>query len=88
MLTTKVGQLESALNGANKKIDLLEAFTRADNLVIVELLAVNFAAAASTHATDSTSTSESSIATEQAVIKKCWNKLNVPISTSDISIPH
>ena len=53
-LTSKVGQLESALNGANKKIDLLEAYTRADNLVIVGLPAVNFADAVSTHATDST----------------------------------
>ena len=65
MLTTKVGLLESALNGATKKIDLLEAFNRADNLVIVGKPATNFSDAVSTHTTDSTSTSELNIATEQ-----------------------
>ena len=55
-LTTKVGQLESALNGANKKIGSEEAYIRTDSLVIVGLPAVNFADAASTHDTDSTST--------------------------------
>ena len=83
-----MGQLESALNESNKKIDLLEVYNRADNLIIVGLPVVNFATAASTHATDLTSTSESSIAAEQAVTQLCRDRLNAPISTSDISIAH
>ena len=83
-----MGQLESAFNGANKKIDLLEAYTRADNLVVGGLPGVNISDAASANATDSTSTSESSITTEQAAIQLCRNKLNGPISASDISIAH
>ena len=42
-LTTKVTQPESDLISADKKIDALEAYTRADNLIIVGLPSTNYA---------------------------------------------
>ena len=46
ILTTKVTQLESDLISADKKIDALEAYTRADNLIIVGLPSTNYVDAA------------------------------------------
>ena len=80
-------QLESDLISANKKIDALKAYTRADNLIIFGLPSTSYADAASTDG-DHTSDAESSIATGKAVLDFCQNKLDIPIATQDISIEH
>ena len=82
-LTTKVTQLESDLISADKKI---EAYARADNLIIVGLPSTSYADAASAGGSDHTSNAESSVATEKAVLDFCQNKLDSPIATQDISI--
>ena len=87
-LTTKVTQLEFALDGANSKIDALKAYTKAGNLIIVGLPSICYADAASADGRDITSNADSSVATEKAVLEFCDNKLNIPITTQDISIAH
>ena len=81
-------QLESDLIGANKKIDALEAYTRADHPIIVGLPSTSYADAASADGSDLTSNAESSVAMEKAVLNFCQNKLDIPIVTQDISIAH
>ena len=85
-LTTKVTQLESDLISADKTIDALEAYARADNLIIVGLPSTSYADVASAGGSDHTSNAESSVATEKAVLDFCQNKLDSPIATQDISI--
>lgn len=87
-LITKVMNFEHALTGANKKIDALEAYTRADNLIVVGLPATNFADAASADGNDLTSSAASSIVIEKAILDLCQNKLKIPIVTQDIWIAH
>ena len=87
-LTTNVTRLESDLISADKKIDALKAYTRADNLIIVGLPSTTFADAASAEGSDHTSNAESSVATEKAVLEFCQNKLDISIVTQDISIAH
>ena len=87
-LTTKVTQLESDRISGNKKIDALEAYTKADNLIIVGLPSTSYADAASAYERDHTSNAESSVALEKAVLDICQNKLDIPIVTQDISITH
>ena len=87
-LTTKETQLESNLISADKKIDALEAYTRADNLIIVGLPSMNYADATSAEGSDHNSNAESSVTTEKAVLDFCQNKLDISIVTQDISIAH
>ena len=81
-------QLESDLISGNKKIDALEAYTRADNLIIVGLSSTSYADAASAGESYHISNAESSVMTEKAVLDFCQNKLDISIVTQDISIAH
>jgi hypothetical protein len=87
-LNLKATKLESDLNMANRKIDSLEAYNRADNLIVVGMPVVDYAEATSATSSDLTSSSETSATTERAIIELCRDKLNVGITTSDISIAH
>ena len=53
----------------------------ADNLVIVGLPSINYANAASADGNDLTSSVESTIVTEKAVLDFCQKKLNILIAT-------
>jgi len=89
-LTTKVSKLEDELTAANRKIDGLESYNRRDNLIVTGLPLKTAAEAVSTTAVSGnrSQVSEHSLVTEETVLRLFNTKLNVPVTTSDISIAH
>ena len=85
-MTNDIAELKDELKLANTKIEYLESYNRLDNLIIVGLPVNNYAeaAAVSTNAANT----ESSAVTETAVLDFVNNKLNVPLTPSDISFVH
>ena len=82
--------LSRQLDEANQRIDDLEAYTRRDSLIVSGLPLATAAEAASTSTTtisDFDIKGEHTVATESSLLT-LFGKMNVKISTSDISICH
>jgi len=83
--TTEIQKLKGDLYSATQRIEVLEQYTRRDNLLITGLPIETFTEAASTPASDDEIPSNS---VEQSVLQLFNEKLRVSIKPSDISIAH
>ena len=80
--------LRQCLDKANAKIDELEAYNRKPNLVISDLAITSYVDAAFQQSGEHGEPSSSSISAENAVLELVNTRLEVKVSSSDISIAH
>ena len=83
----EIVKLKSDLNTANAKLDDLEAYNRRDNLIIAGLPPASYAEASPGESEPTAVSGEHANATEELVLALC-QKLQVPITSADISIAH